>query len=664
LPTSDLRFELLGPVRAWQGAAELELGSPQQRAVLAALLLAGGRHVSLGALIEGLWDERPPRAAAGTVRTYVSRLRRCLEPDTGQPEQATIKLVGDGYSLQLGPAALDLTVFEDVARQARAARRDGDIPQAARLFRDALGLWQGTPLSGITGPYADSQRARLSELQAAAIEDGLAMDIDSGGHLGAISELQGLLAAYPLREGLRELLMLALYRSGRQADALAAFEESRRLLGEELGIDPGPALRETHQRILRSDRRLAAPASLVVRGPAAPPGGLLPPDRPDFTGRADTLAAITQVLASGSPAPVVAISGLAGIGKTTLAVHAARAALGHFPDGQLYAELHDPGDMPADPAGVLAAFLRDLGVSAIPGTLNERAAAWRAALAGRRMIIVLDDVSDVTQIRRLLPVPAGCAILLTSRRSLLDLPGARRFEIAGLRPEEALSLLEQLVGPARVAGERAAAERLAAACSYQPLAVRTAAARLIARPSWSIAAMLSQLLEELTQPMVVHADCLTVEAPFESAYRRLTPDRALAFRQAAMGDGLDVSVTDFAVLLDVPEHMALALLDSLADVHLLEACDSGSYRFDALVKLYARRKALAEDSRLRSHCPRAAADPVSLFEREPLMAARGAPGQDIVSHPRNGSRPRVSRDACGRLVRQRPLPCAAEPGGH
>jgi hypothetical protein len=227
---------------------------------------------------------------------------------------------------------------------------------------------------------------------------------------------------------------------------------------------------------------------------------------------------------------------------------------------------------------------------------------------------------------------------------VLDLPGARRFEITGLRPEESLSLLERLVGLARVAGERAAAGRLAAACSHQPLAVRTAAARLIARPGWSIAAMLSQLLEELAQPMVVHADCLTVEAPFESAYRRLTPGRALAFRQAAMGDGLDVSVTDFAVLLDVPEHKALALLDSLADVHLLEACDSGRYRFDALVKLYARRKALAD--------------------REPLIVARGARGRDIVGHPKNGSRPGVPRDGCGRLVRQRPLPCAAEPGGH
>jgi DNA-binding SARP family transcriptional activator len=619
---SELRFELLGPVRAWRGPAELELGSPQQRAVLAALLLARGRHVSLEALIEALWGERPPRAAAGTLRTYVSRLRRCLDPGTGQPGQAVIKLVGDGYSLQLGPAVLDLGVFEDLVRQARAARRGADPAQAAGLFRDALALWQGVPLSGITGPYADSQRGRLCELQAAAAEDGLAMDIESGGHLAAISELRALLAAYPLRERPRELLMLALYRSARQADALTVFEDSRRLLSEELGIDPGPGLQEMHQRILQSDRRLAAP-SPPAPAPTPPRVALLPPGRADFTGRADILAAIHEVLTSRMAAPVVAISGLAGIGKTSLAVEAARASLGEFPDGHLHAELHDPGDVAADPADVLAAFLRDLGVSAIPGNLNERVAAWRAALAGRRMIILLDDVRDVTQVRRLLSAPAGCAIILTSRQRLGDLPGAQCFEITGLRPGEALSLLERLIGEERVAAERTAAERLVAACCYQPLAVRTAAARLIARPGWMIAAMQWQLQEELTQPVVVHADCLIVEAPFESAYRRLTPGSAFAFRHAAMLDGLEVSGTAVAALLDVPEHMALALLDSLADVHLLETRGFGSYRFDALVKLYARRKALAEDSGFHCPSPQGGADPLSLFQRDLITVGGG-----------------------------------------
>jgi DNA-binding SARP family transcriptional activator len=646
----ELRFELLGPVRAWRGSAEVELGPPQQRAVLAALLLARGRHVSVDALIEALWGERPPRTASGTVRTYVFRLRRCLDPGTSEPDQPVIKLVGNGYSLQLGSASLDLAVFEDLVRQARAARRGADTARTAGLLRDAHALWQGTPLSGITGPYADSQRARLSELQAATTEDRLAMDIESGDHLAAISELTDLLAAYPLREKLRELLMLALYRSGRQADALAVFEGSRRLLSDELGIDPGPALQDMHQRILQADSCLVPPTS-PVPVPAAPLA-LLPPGRADFTGRADTLAAITQVLTSGMATPVVVIGGLAGIGKTTLAVHAARAALDEFPDGQLYAELNDLNDVAVDPADVVAAFLRDLGASAIPGTLNERLAAWRAALAGRRMIILLDDVSDVAQVRRLLPVPDGCAIIITSRRRLMDLPGARFFEISGLRPDEALSLLERLIGAERVAAERPAAERLVAACCYQPLAVRTAAARLIAQPGRLIGAMQRQLQEELTQPMVVHSDCLIVEAPLESAYRRLTPGSAFAFRQAAMQEGLEVSVTAVSALLDVPEHMALALLDSLADVHLIQAGSSGGYCFDALVKLYARRKALVEDGRPRRGSSEIAADPLSLFHRDSITGSRGVQrGQGGTAHPEYANWPGAHRETVGPLLR-------------
>ncbi|MGH3209146.1 MAG: BTAD domain-containing putative transcriptional regulator [Trebonia sp.] len=637
---SELRFELLGPVRAWRGSAELELGSPQQRAVLAALLLARGRHVSVDALIEGLWGERPPRTASGTVRTYVFRLRRCLDLGPSRPDQPTITLVGNGYSLQLGSAILDLAAFEDLVRQGRAARRGGDTARAAGLLRDADALWRGTPLSGITGPYADSQRARLSELQAATAEDRLAMDIESGNHLAAIAELTDLLAAYPLREKLRELLMLALYRSGRQADALTLFEDSRRLLSDELGIDPGPALRDMHQRILRADSRLARP-SRPVRVPTAAPLARLPQGRADFTGRADTLAGISQVLTSGLATPVVVIGGLAGIGKTTLAVHAARAALDEFPDGQLYAEFNDQHDVAVDPADVVAAFLRDLGASAIPVTLNERLAAWRAALAGRRMIILLDDVNDAAQVRRLLPVPAGCAVIITSRRRLLDLPGARFFEIGGLRPDEALSLLERLIGAERVAAERAAADRLVAACCYQPLAVRTAAARLTARPGRLIGAMQRQLQEELTQPMVIHSDCLIVEAPLESAYRRLSPGSAFAFRQAAMQEGLEVSVAAVSALLHVPEHMALALLDSLADVHLIQTSSTGAYCFDALAKLYAWRKALVEDGRLRSASAETAADPFSLFRRDSEPVGRGVQrGQGGTAYPEYSRRPR------------------------
>jgi DNA-binding SARP family transcriptional activator len=243
----EVRFEVLGPVRGWHGDTELELGSPQQRAVLAMLLLARGRQVSLGVLIDGLWEGNVPRSAVGTVRTYVSRLRRRVD---------SIESIGDGYVLRLGSAVLDLDGFEQLLSEARAAGDCHDAARGARLLRDALGLWHGAALAGIPGPYADSRRVPLTELQVVATEEKLAADIALGEHAAAIAELRALLAEHPFREGLTELLMLALYKSGRQAEALYVFDSVRHGLREELGVDPGPSLRTMHQRVLQADRRL------------------------------------------------------------------------------------------------------------------------------------------------------------------------------------------------------------------------------------------------------------------------------------------------------------------------------------------------------------------------------------------------------------------------
>jgi len=243
----EVRFEVLGPMRGWHGDAELDLGSPQQRAVLAMLLLARGRQVSLDGLIDGLWDRDVPRSAAGTVRTYVSRLRRLVN---------SIESIGDGYVLRLGSAALDLDDFEQWLSEARGVRGRHDIAHSARLLRDALGLWSGTALAGIPGPYADSRRVPLAELRLAATEEKLAADIALGDHASAIAELRLLLAEHPFRERFTELLMLALYKSGRQAEALYLFDDVRHRLSEELGVDPGPSLQTMHRSVLRADRRL------------------------------------------------------------------------------------------------------------------------------------------------------------------------------------------------------------------------------------------------------------------------------------------------------------------------------------------------------------------------------------------------------------------------
>jgi DNA-binding SARP family transcriptional activator len=254
----ELRFEVLGPVRGWRGESEAELGSPQQRAVLAMLLLARGRQVSLDSLADGLWGEGVPRAGAGTVRTYISRLRRGAGQGAGQGHGLPVQSAGDGYLLRVDQALLDLAVFEGRLREARKARARGDAAGSAAILGEALGMWHGAALAGVPGPYAVSRRVPLSELQLAVTEEKLALEVSLGEHAAAIAGLRAMLVADPLRESATELLMLALYRCGRQAEALRAFEDVRRRLAQDLGIDPGPALQAMRQRVLRADRRLVA----------------------------------------------------------------------------------------------------------------------------------------------------------------------------------------------------------------------------------------------------------------------------------------------------------------------------------------------------------------------------------------------------------------------
>jgi len=256
-----VRFELLGPVRGWRDGRELQLGSPQQRTLLAMLLLAGGRQVPLETILDGLWGQDPPKAAVGTVRTYASRLRGCLETRSAaeQPDML-IASVGDGYAVEPGGFVLDVEEFRSRLAEARAARAGGETARAARLMRDALALWQGVPLAGMPGPYADSRRLHLGDLCMAALEEKLALDVVTGAHAAAIPELRALLRNHPFHEGLAETLMLALYKSSRQAEALALFRDMRHRLRDDLGVDPGPSIREMHQRILRADSELYGPA--------------------------------------------------------------------------------------------------------------------------------------------------------------------------------------------------------------------------------------------------------------------------------------------------------------------------------------------------------------------------------------------------------------------
>ncbi|MEG3627320.1 AfsR/SARP family transcriptional regulator [Streptomyces poriticola] len=595
---APLRFGVLGPVRAWRGEEPLPTGSPQQRALLAALLLREGRTATAAELIDALWGEEPPSQALAAVRTYASRLRKALDAGVLVSESG-------GYAVRgLAQGALDLAVAQDLAAAAEKAKNAGDLCHARDVLRRTLALWNGGALAGVPGPYAEAQRVRLEEWRLQLLETCLDMDLEQGCHAEAVSELTALTAAHPLRERLRELLMLALYRSGRQAEALAVYADTRRLLSEELGVDPGPGLRELQQRVLRADPGLAEPSAQAAE-PASVPvrPAQLPATVPDFTGRASFVRELSDVLASASGAEsrvmaVSALAGIGGVGKTTLAVHVAHAARGTFPDGQLYVDLGGAGARAAEPETVLGSFLRALGTadSAVPDTLEERAALYRSVLDGRRVLVVLDNARDAAQVRPLLPGTAGCAALVTSRVRMLDLAGAHLVDLDVMSPEEALALFTKIVGEERVASERQPALDVVAACGFLPLAIRIAASRLAARRTWTVSVLAAKLADERRRLDELQAGDLAVEATFELGYGQLEPAQARAFRLLGLADGPDISLAAAAAVLDLPVEETEDLLESLVDTSLLESAAPGRYRFHDLVRLYARACAERDES--------------------------------------------------------------------
>ncbi|MHB9860975.1 AfsR/SARP family transcriptional regulator [Streptomyces sp. YIM S03343] len=589
----QLRFSVLGPVRGWRGEEPLAMGSPQQRALLAALLLREGRTATAPELIDALWGQEPPSQAVAALRTYASRLRKVLDPGVLTTESG-------GYAVRsLGDGALDLARAQQLASEAEKAKGAGDLSGAREVLNRALGLWDGEALAGVPGPYAEAQRARLGEWRLQLLESRLDMDLEQGCHAAAVSELTALTADHPLRERLRELLMLALYRSGRQAEALAVYADTRRLLAEELGVDPRPGLSELQQRILQADPGLAEPSGPVpepVVTPVRP--AQLPMAVADFTGRASFVAELSEVLASASEdgedgnrvMAVSALAGIGGVGKTTLAVHVAHGARGAFPGGQLYVDLQGTGARPAEPETVLGSFLRALGAqdSAIPEPLEERAALYRSMLDGRRVLVLLDNARDAAQVRPLLPGTEGCAALVTSRVRMVDLAGAHLVDLDVMSPDEALALFTKIVGEERVRSERKAALDVVAACGFLPLAIRIAASRLAARRTWTVSVLAAKLADERRRLDELQAGDLAVKATFELGYGQLEPAQQRAFRLLGLADGPDISLAAAAAVLDLTADDTEDVLESLVDTSLLESAAPGRYRYHDLVRLYAR----------------------------------------------------------------------------
>ncbi|WP_329550487.1 AfsR/SARP family transcriptional regulator [Streptomyces sp. NBC_00696] len=622
---SQLRFSVLGPVRAWRGPTEAELGAPQQRAVLAALLLAEGAQVSTAELIDVVWGIKAPASAPGILRTYVHRLRKALEPDR-DTAASVIRSVGDGYQLPIGERDMDLTVFRQLLTGAERARQAGDDKDGVRQLDEALRLWQGTALAGIRSEYARIQRRRLDELRLSAQATRIAAELNLGSHTDAVADLTGLVADNPLDERFRELMMLALYRSGRQAAALESYREAQSLLAEELGLDPGPALQTMYQRVLRADPGLlpdphratpapglapdmpaptdlsamsapslpsVVPASSSVAIPPTP--AQLPPGLAAFVGREAQLAAV-RALSTGGAAVVSAVAGMAGVGKTVFAVQWARQVAHHFPDGQLYLNLRgfDPVALPVSPERALRTLLESLGVDprALPQDADALGARYRTLLVGKRILLLLDNARDAAQVRPLLPGAADCLAIVTSRdrlSGLVALDGAVPVHLDLLSVSEARALLARRLGAARTAAEPEAVDEIIALCARLPLALAVTAARAATRSAFPLAVIAAELRDH-AGGLWTFGDsdaAADVRAVFSWSYHALTPDAARLFRLLALHPGPDVTLPAAAAIGGLSLPHTRQLLSELLQAHLVTESAPGRHTSHDLLRAYA-----------------------------------------------------------------------------
>jgi DNA-binding SARP family transcriptional activator len=579
-----MELGVLGPLSVCGGAPRRRMTS----LVLGVLALRPNAGVPLDRLTDWLWRGRPPASAASNLRTHVAELRTLLRtPDGGGP---TIEARQGRYTLRVTPSQLDALSFAGLFEDGRRELATGRPEVAADRLRKAVALWRGPVLAGLAVP--DELRHEVERLAAQrieAIEDWVEARLAIGQHAWLAAELDGLVEQYPLRERLWGQLMTSLYAVGRQAEALGAYQRLQALLDKELGVRPGPAIRELHQRMLRG-APLGGPAVRLRARPRQ-----LPRDPVIFVGREAELAAL-----SGGDGPVIisAVRGTAGVGKTALALRWAHQAAAGFPDGCLYADLRGFGPHPPlDPVTVLDGFLRSLGVSADerPGSLDELAARYRTELAGRRVLVLLDNAECAEQVRPLLPGGSSSRVVVTSRDPLDELvarDGASRLDLDLLPLEAAIGLLRRLIGT-RVDAEPAAARALAEQCARLPLALRVAAELAVSRRG-----PLAELVAELgsqgrrMDPLAAGGDPMTaVRAVFSWSYRQLPTPAADAFRLLGLHPGRDLDRYAAAALIGGDPDV----LSTLVSGHLLEEQD-GRYRMHDLLRTYARELVAPSES--------------------------------------------------------------------
>lgn len=592
---NELAFRVLGPLEVAVDGREVLITATRQRIVLAVLLMAANRLVTMETLIDAVYDEQPPTSARAQIQICISVLRNAI----GAPN--LIETSPGGYRIAVRHDQLDCVVFDTAVARAREAAEQGRLTTALECLDGALRLWRGPALPGLPGRVAETLASRLEERRLMAIEDHFEIRLGLGTHRELVEELVELTARHPLRERLWGFLMIALYRSGRQAEALATYRSARRALVEELGLEPGERLRALEQAILSQDASLDLDGEDT--GTAAhrePKPRQLPADIPDFAGRAELVETLAADLADSARKrdriPLILITGAAGCGKSTLAVHLAHTVRRLFPDGQLYAQLHGTSADPTPIMEVLAAFLRALGADrgVLPVDREERIALLRSHLADRRLLIVLDDAADHQRLDDLLPGVPGPAVLITSRDRLSELPGARVVDLGTLSEPESLRLLARMAGQDRIAADDPAVSRLIRLCCGLPLALRIAGMRLAAHPHWSVSTMVDRLADESGRlDELSHGD-VGVRPLLTFVYDALSAQAARLLQFLSLLDMHDFSPLVAAALLDCEPRQAGRVLDELAAARMLAATpsvdDQVRYRFDDLTRIFAREQ--------------------------------------------------------------------------
>jgi DNA-binding SARP family transcriptional activator len=607
---ADLSFRVLGDIEIVHGSSRIPVRAARQRTILAVLLVNGNHIVPLDYLIDAVWEDNPPATARSQIQICISALRRQLAAITPAELIATREA---GYLLRLDPSQLDAWEFERLVTAGRAAAASRDLDTAGRHLEQALAFWQGLPLSGVAERWGDLFAARLKETRLGAVEDLFEIRLAQGKHREVIANLGQHLGENPLREQPRGQLMRALYQSGRQAEALELYRSGRLLLIEQLGIEPGEALRDIESAILANDLTLlsvAAPQAEAVEGGTRQ----LPADIADFTGRGDLLRGIARALRLHEPVnpnppssletgrpvryalPVVVLTGKAGVGKSAVALHLAHSYAGR-PEvpTQLYADLRGSSAEPESPPAVLGRFLTALGVPAqsVPDSLAARAQLYRSMLAERPAMVLLDDAGSEETVRQLLPGSPMCSVIVTSRVAMGSLLGASIFTVNELRPNEATALLAKIIGSERLAAEPEVAQELVEAVDCLPLAVKILGARLLVKRHWLLADLRARLADEAGLDELTSGDT-SVRLALESATDGLDPRSLELLEELSRFDDCDFPPWVAEVALPEPPADGLRPLEELVDARLLrtERSQSGvvRYRLTGLNRAFASER--------------------------------------------------------------------------